>query len=407
SELIVFLLFFGLLFINDPNVTTALIIFLSSVSFITLSAFKRIFKKKGKERNIISERINRVLNESLGNIKYIKLSNQIDSISAYFETINKRLSKINSDYMVMITLPKNILETFGLTTIVILVLYFVSSDDKNILTTFGLYIIAFYRLLPSINKIISSLNSIKFYEKSIGEIRKNLSFETEKIVKSSNIEFNDNISLTNVSFEYSGSKIFEKIDLTIKKNDHIAFIGESGSGKTTLINIITSLVSHTGGDIYVDSVRLDNTNLYSWRKKIGYIPQDVYLFDGTVAENIAFGSDKVDREKVKDLLRIVKLDSLFEGKSGLDTRVGDNAIQLSGGQKQRVAIARALYKNPEVLVLDEATSALDEKTEKDIMDDVYNICKNKTLIIIAHRLSTIDRCRRVIKLDRGVLFEKN
>lgn len=307
----------------------------------------------------------------------------------------------------MITLPKNILETFGLTTIVILVLYFVSSDDKNILTTFGLYIIAFYRLLPSINKIISSLNSIKFYEKSIGEIRKNLSFETEKIVKSSNIEFNDNISLTNVSFEYSGSKIFEKIDLTIKKNDHIAFIGESGSGKTTLINIITSLVSHTGGDIYVDSVRLDNTNLYSWRKKIGYIPQDVYLFDGTVAENIAFGSDKVDREKVKDLLRIVKLDSLFEGKSGLDTRVGDNAIQLSGGQKQRVAIARALYKNPEVLVLDEATSALDEKTEKDIMDDVYNICKNKTLIIIAHRLSTIDRCRRVIKLDRGVLFEKN
>jgi ABC-type multidrug transport system fused ATPase/permease subunit len=406
SESIVFLLFFLVLFINNPAVTAILIAFLSLVSIAILIFFKNVFKEKGKERNVLSEAISRMLGESISNIKYIKISNQIDRFSNYFKSMNERLSKINSEYMVMITIPKSVLEALGLITIVILVLYFSSQDSgEDALTILGLYIIAFYRLLPSINKIISSLNSIKFYGRSIDEVKNNLSLSSEKFERSDDVVFNDEIELCDISFKYNGVAVFENINLLIKKNDHIAFVGESGSGKTTLINIIISLITDVEGSIYIDSVKLDERNIHGWRERVGYIPQDVYLFDGTVAENIAFGAKVIDRNKVKRVLKTVKLDFMFESKNGLDTRVGDNAIQLSGGQKQRVAIARALYRDSDILVLDEATSALDGTTEREIMDDVYNICKNKTLIIIAHRLSTINRCDRVIKVDKGNLIE--
>jgi ATP-binding cassette subfamily B protein/ATP-binding cassette subfamily C protein len=146
----------------------------------------------------------------------------------------------------------------------------------------------------------------------------------------------------------------------------------------------------------IDGVELDNSNIVSWRKKIGYIPQSIYLFDGTIADNISFGRD-YDEEKIIKVLKQANIyDTLME-KDGLDTMVGEGGIQLSGGQKQRIGIARALYGDPEILVLDEATSALDTDTEKAIMDEIYNISEDKTLMIIAHRLSTIKNCD--VKID--------
>jgi len=216
------------------------------------------------------------------------------------------------------------------------------------------------------------------------------------------IKFNKKIELKNVSFSYEENKdILKDINLIIKKGEKVGIVGESGSGKSTLVDLIIGLYKPKKGKIFIDNVELNEKNLKSWRKKIGYIPQNIYLFDGTVAENVAFGED-FDENRVKEVLKLANiLDFLEKNHQGIYTRVGENGVKLSGGQKQRVAIARALYNNPEILVLDEATSALDNETEKKIMDEIYKIGKNKTMIIIAHRISTLDRCDRIIKLENG------
>jgi ATP-binding cassette subfamily B protein/ATP-binding cassette subfamily C protein len=154
----------------------------------------------------------------------------------------------------------------------------------------------------------------------------------------------------------------------------------------------------------VDDTVIDNNNIRSWRSKVGYIPQDIYLFDGTVAENITFGSE-YDDEKIAEVLKKAKMWNFLETKEGIHTRVGEGGLQLSGGQKQRIGIARALYNDPEILVLDEATSSLDDETEAQIMDEIYDVSGNKTLIVIAHRLSTINRCDRQIRIEDGVILE--
>jgi len=228
-------------------------------------------------------------------------------------------------------------------------------------------------------------------------------YDTEKI-GDDNISFKNKIVIKNIEFEYEEEKtILNNISLTIKKGSKIAFVGESGSGKSTLVDIVIGLYKPKKGELSVDGTLIDDSNIKSWRSKIGYIPQSVYLFDGTVAENIVFGFP-YNKSKIDECLKKAKIYDFLQTKEGENTLVGEGGIMLSGGQKQRIAIARALYSEAEILVLDEATSALDDNTEKEIMDEVYNISKDKTLIIIAHRLSTIDRCEQIYHLDKGKLI---
>ena len=157
--------------------------------------------------------------------------------------------------------------------------------------------------------------------------------------------------------------------------------------------------------MYVDDVLIDNSNVHSLRTKIGYIPQDIYLFDGTVGENVAFALE-YNEERIKDVLKKARIFEYFNQKEGLNTLVGEGGIMLSGGQKQRIGIARALYTNPEILILDEATSALDSETEAEIMEEIYDVSHDKTLIIIAHRLSTIDKCDFIYRLESGQIINQ-
>jgi len=208
--------------------------------------------------------------------------------------------------------------------------------------------------------------------------------------------------LQNIKFSYTSSKkILKDISLEIKKGDKVAFIGSSGEGKSTLIDLIIGIYKPISGNIFIDNTKLTDDNIKNFRKKIGYIPQSIYLFDGTVAQNIAF-SDDVDENKVNQILDKVDLLNFFNEKNdGINTVVGEGGVKLSGGQKQRIAIARALYNDPEIMVLDEATSALDTVTEQKIMSEIYGIAGDKTLIIIAHRLSTIEKCDKVFTIKNG------
>lgn len=406
SEGIIFVLLISLLLYQNFQVSSFLFLFFAIVSFAVLKYFKKYFGVQGKERAVLAEKNSRLISESFGNFKYIKLSNIENKISDQFTENSVKLANTNTLYLVLSALPRYIFETLGLIIIILAILY-LYSIGSSVLSTIGLYVISFYRLLPSVNKIINSLNSIKFYEKSFDTIIENLSYPIEEDEKEKqDIAFDSQIELKDVSFSFGAKKLFDKVNLTINKNDKIAFVGESGSGKTTLVNILTTLIYDIEGQLLIDGVVVDQKNCEAWRKKIGYIPQDLYLFDGTVAENVVFGSGVYDESKIIEVLKIAKIYDFFLKKEGLDTLVGDNAIQLSGGQKQRLAIARALYGNPEILVLDEATSALDMATEEDIMRDIYEISINKTLFVIAHRLNTIQGCNRIIKMDNGALNEQ-
>lgn len=406
SEGIIFILLITLLLYQNFQVSSFIFLFFAIVSFIVLKYFKIYFGVQGEERAILTEKNSRLISESFGNFKYIKLSNIENKISDQFAENSLKLANTNTLYLVLSSLPRYIFETLGLVFIILAILY-LYSIGSSILSTIGLYVISFYRLLPSVNKIINGLNSINFYEKSFDKIIENLSYSIEHDeVEKQNIVFGSQIELKDISFSFGSKKLFDKINLTIKKNDKLAFVGESGSGKTTLVNILTTLIYDIKGELLIDGVAVNQKNCEAWRKKIGYIPQDLYLFDGTVAENVVFGSELYDENKIIEVLKIAKIYDFFLKKEGLDTLVGDNAIQLSGGQKQRLAIARALYGNPEILVLDEATSALDMATEEDIMRDIYEISANKTLLVIAHRLNTIQGCNRIIKMDNGILNEQ-
>jgi ATP-binding cassette subfamily B protein/ATP-binding cassette subfamily C protein len=263
-----------------------------------------------------------------------------------------------------------------------------------------MYALALYRILPSINRLLGYVNNIAFMHHSLDLLDEamHLPVETEG---DEPVSFSESISLSNVSFTYAtGSEVIENACITIHKGEKVAVTGESGSGKSTLIDLIIGIHKPSAGTITIDGKPLSEQNIRAWRSKIGYIPQNIYLIDGTVGENVAYGSEIIE-EKITTALKKANIWDFLLTKEGIHTKVGEGGIQLSGGQQQRIGIARALYDDPELLILDEATSALDNETEEKIMNEIYSASENKTLIVIAHRLSTVERCNRRIRLDNG------
>jgi ATP-binding cassette subfamily B protein len=216
------------------------------------------------------------------------------------------------------------------------------------------------------------------------------------------------ISYKNVSFAYADdTKVLENISLDIQAGETVAFVGQSGSGKTTLCNLLPRFYDVTGGQITIDGIDIQDMTLTSLRHQIGTVQQDVFLFPGTIRENIAYGDLDATEE---DILRAVKLAHL-EGvvaqmSQGLDTVIGERGVKLSGGQRQRVAIARMFLKNPPILILDEATSALDTETEQVIQESLNSLAEGRTTLIIAHRLATIKHATRIIVMSENGILEE-
>jgi ATP-binding cassette subfamily B protein/ATP-binding cassette subfamily C protein len=384
-------------------VLTFILILLVLIVFTTLI---RINKKLGEKRYAASVKLSRTIWETFGNFKFIKLKGNEDKIYRVFNDSAASLSHTSITSSTLETIPKNVLENLGFSLLIAVVCFILwrYNSAAMVIPVISMYALALYRMLPAVNHILEHLNAIAFREQSLHMIYGDLNLETDNEGYSP-VAFTRSIRGENLWFRYlKGEDVLRDISLEIRSGEKIAFVGESGSGKTTLVDILIGIYRPTRGSIYVDDVLIDHANIRSWRGKIGYIPQSIYLFDGTVAENVAFGSD-YDGEKIIQVLKKAKIWNFLESKEGLGTLVGEGGIQLSGGQKQRIGIARALYSDPEILVLDEATSSLDDETESQIMDEIYDVSGSKTLIIIAHRLSTVERCDRRIQIEAGVLAE--
>ena len=403
SEVFVVIFIYSMMLYVDYKVT----LFLTIILILNALLMVKTVSVKIKKAGIVRERVQRyfyeVLNKSFGNFKLIKLQGNDTDIVNDFRSASFQFAQSNITSAILTHTPRLFFEAVGFSLIVAIVTYLVWKNDGNVanlLALISMFVLALYRLMPSINRIMNSYNQILFLHRSLDIVHKDLSYKPEEL-GDKEVSFNETIEIKDLSFEYkSNEPILNNINLTIQKGMKIAFVGESGSGKSTLVDIIVGLYKPKSGNILSDGHIITDSNIKAWRSKVGYIPQAVYLFDGTVGENVAFGSE-YDAKKVENVLKQAKIYDFLKSKEGEKTLVGEGGVMLSGGQKQRIAIARALYIDPEILVLDEATSALDDATEKQIMNEIYEISKDKTLIIIAHRLSTLDRCEKIYRLEDG------
>jgi ATP-binding cassette subfamily B protein len=406
SEIFVIIFIYSLMLYMNWKITLLLTAILALNALLLYFTVSKRIKREGKKREEAQREFYKIIGTTFGNFKLLKLKSNDRDVISRFETASGEfaISKIKSDALQQF--PRLFLEAVGFSLVVFIVVFLVwkySTDISGAMALLSMFILGLYRLLPSVNRIIGASNTIMFHYKALHIVHNDLIYEIEDLGEEA-ISYSSSIDIEKLSFSYIEDKpVLKDVSLKIEKGSSIAFIGESGSGKSTLVDLITGLYRPKSGSISVDGVKLNENNIREWRRKVGYIPQTIYLFDGTVAENVAFGDD-INRDRVIEVLKMADIYSFLEGShDGIDTSVGDGGVKLSGGQKQRVAIARALYNNPDILVLDEATSALDNKTEERIMDQIYRVSEDKTLLIIAHRLSTVDRCDRVYKLSNGKL----
>lgn len=286
----------------------------------------------------------------------------------------------------------------GLTLLVAL-----GSGDVKVLV--GIFAVAAFRLLPALRAILTGWTQIQNVSSCLDIIERGLA-KVEEVEEgdADGICFEKEIEVRGLSYAYpGGEKVLDNFQVTIRKGEYVGFRGYSGVGKSTLFNLLLGLLKPDKGEIRIDGVALEPGVQASWLRRVGYVPQEVFIFHGTLAENIALGCESINRERVIEVLQKVRMDKWLQAlPDGIDTVLSEAGGSLSGGQKQRIGIARALYKNIDVLFLDEATSALDNETEREINETLYRLKQTYdqlTILSIAHRESSLSYCNRVITLD--------
>lgn len=411
----IILLFISIFLISyNFKLSIIIVIFLSIVSLVILKTTRSKLTIWGTQRLHYMEERFKLLQEGVDSIKEIYiLQKPIYFLNNFSKSLKNYLISTRN-YTVILNATRPIFELVGVISLIILLLVLVLQGDSipYLLATLGLFLAASFRLLPSLNKIIQQVQNIKFnlasIDRILGEFR--IINENYKLVKSTaNIKFEKEIIFNNVSFTYPNKKepALDNVSFIIKKGSKVGIKGSSGSGKSTLINLILTLTKATKGQIKIDNFNLEQNNL-DWLKTIGYVPQDINLIDDTIEKNIAFGLplEQIDKNKLKNAIISSQLSNFIDNlKDGIKTRVGEKGQMISGGQKQRIGIARALYNDPSIIILDESTSSLDLKTEKLIMDIIYNLERHKTIIIVSHRESALDRCDKIISISNKKVIE--
>ena len=349
------------------------------------------------------------LQQGLGGAKDAKLLGRETDFLEQYRIHNDQSARMGQMHSTLQHLPRLWLELLGVSGIAILVISMLAQDRalEAVLPTLGLFAAAAFRLMPSINRMLISIQSLRYCLPVIDTLSSELNLVTSEVVRTHNLvtPFLAALELNQVTYTYPGAAkpALKDISLVIRRGESIGFIGASGAGKSTLVDILLGLLTPNSGEVRVDRVNI-RENLRNWQDQIGYVPQSIFLTDDTLRRNVAFGlpENKIDYNAITHAIRAAQLEEFVASlPDGLETLVGERGIRLSGGQRQRIGIARALYHDPPVLVLDEATSSLDTATERGVMEAVTALQGIKTLIIVAHRLSTVEHCDHLIRLEHG------
>lgn len=424
SEVITVLMIGLFIVLMDPVIALGLMGTAIFIAFIFVFLFKKKTSEIGKKcREIFSSRYKIVL-ESVGGYKEISIAQKKEFFINEYDKVNAEACKLNTSYLLIMKIPSRAIETIFITCLLTLACLRIQmfEDNAQFVTLIGALGVAAIRILPSISNISSGINSLVYNRPGLASAYENikqvrveaLKYQErikQKEIRNKKVEFEDRISLKNVTFRYEKSDIdiLKNVNLEIHKNESVGFIGESGAGKSTLLDVLLGLHKPQEGKVCMDEYDIEDIP-FDWAENVGYVPQTVFLLDNSIRRNIAFGipDSEISDEKVWDCLKKAQLDHFVRDlPNGLDTTVGDRGVRFSGGQRQRVAIARALYHDPKILVLDEATSALDNETEQEVMKAIDGFKGELTIIIVAHRLSTIENCHKVYIVGDGMVTLKN
>lgn len=414
SCILLLAIFSTLVFINPLIVGSTFFIFV--LIYLGMNFFhKKILVANSK---IIAEKSGKVIKsiqEGLGGIRDILLDSSQNFYCELYKNSAFPLRKAQSSNLFLSASPRYIIESLSLITLASLAYFFFkfNYNIKNVLPSVGVFIFGLQRILPFMQQTYTSLTNIQGIYGSLCDVVSLIEQPLPRDFNKSNnkpLFFNNKISLKQLSFKYlnKGPWILKDINLSIKKGSSIGIIGTTGSGKSTFLDILMGLLEPTTGYLEVDNVRLNFKNKKSWQKHIAHVPQAIFLADVTIEENIAFGvpGEEVDAERVRLAAKYAQIDDVIERlPCKYKTRIGERGIRLSGGQRQRIGIARALYKNADVIIFDEATNALDSKTEQAVIESIFKLNKNFTLIIIAHRLTTLKKCTKIIELEHGKIVQ--
>lgn len=411
-EVVVLILIVVSISIYDPKIMLILAVVVVPMFVIFYQAVKNKITSLVLEANDIQAETGKNLYQSIFGYVDVMINNNKEW---FFEAYKKnvvRMSQIRIKQYVYNLLPSKVIETTMILGILVVIVYgtLMLPSREDLLILLGVFALAAYRILPSVNRMMQSLMNIKSYQFTleIVGLAKDVEIVNEK---ESDITFKDSIEISGLHYGYPGKSesVLKDINFKVKKGESIGFVGRSGSGKTTLINILLGFIEATEGGVYIDKTKLNADYLVSWRKLIGYVQQEVFLIDGSLAENIALGYGNADEERVIEVAKRASLMELIDDlPEGIHTQVGERGSRISGGQRQRVGIARALYSGAEVLVFDEATSSLDSETEMEITEAINNLSgENLTMFIIAHRHSTLKYCDKVIEVSKGELINQD
>ena len=394
-----------------PATSMLLLLFLISISSLFYFFSRNYVYKLGKERHYRDGVVQRFMQEGLGGFKLLKIMNKINFFSDNF-LLNKLISvntTIKNENLKV--LPKIYLELLIVIIICNIILFAIykNYEINSIVGLIALYGAATFKLIPSLNRIISNLQKIKYDYPAFTNLYKQLALinkNQKQYLNEKKYDFNRIIEFKNIYFSYSSdATILENVNFEIKKGNLIGIVGESGAGKSTVLNLIVGLIDKSDGKIYVDnqeiSEKLKLTN------KIGYVPQETFLIDDTIENNICLGlSEQSDKLKINQIIKETQLEDLIKNLPlGLQTHIGEKGLRISGGQRQRLGIARALYTNPSILVFDEATSSLDSETENEILDVIKELKKEKTIIVVTHKSNISDLCDHLYRLQNKKIIK--
>ena len=416
TEIAIVIAIISTLFFVEPSGT----IFVISFFLVFGSIFYYFSKNKSSAWGIIRQqedsKISKLIMEGLNGINEVFLLGKEHFFHSRLVRYNKTKAIINSNQITLGQIPRYYLEFISIVSLVgfILIMIINEKDLNDIISIGGVFIAATFRVLPSINRIIGSLQQIKYFKSSVDIVNRDLNLVGLPIVDKKDqtkIPFQHKLQLDQVSFSYpkSESSIFENLNFELNQGEVVGIIGPSGVGKSTFTNLIVGFLNSFEGDFKVDGKRIDKFNAVNWRKQLGYVSQSIYLIDDTIRANVAFGEepDEIDDLRIEKAIKKAQLYNFIQGlPEKLDSIVGERGAQLSGGQQQRIGIARALYNEPKLLILDEATSALDEETEKEVMKAVEGLKGEMTILIITHRLSTLSCCDKIYKVYQKKLVEQ-
>jgi ATP-binding cassette, subfamily B, bacterial PglK len=416
TEIITALMIWSMLIVVDAFTAVVVAGILGAMMYSIIKMFRRKITKQGIIQNECNAIQSKWLNQGLGAIKETKVlrreaffNNKFNKAYADFGNANCKFNFINQ-------IPRMFIETIVVSGLLLLIITKLlwGNAPMDIVPLLGVLALAAFRLMPSANRIVNLSNSIKFQMPLFDEIYDELIDIKQRQIDGSEIllpnddkkmKFDDELVIAHLGFQYpeGNEEVLRDVSFAVPKGSFVGIVGQSGAGKTTFVDILLGLLNPTSGRICADGVDI-YSDIRAWQANLAYVPQSIYLIDGTIRENIALGiaEEEMDDAKIERVLQMAELHDFVEDlPNGIYTTVGERGVKLSGGQRQRIGIARALYYEPEVLILDEATSALDNETEKSITATILKLKGQITIIAIAHRVSTLVDCDFKIKFEDG------